>query len=496
MQDSGGGGGWGDGPTNFEQFSHEALKSMIDGARPAELTTSGQALLDAKETLETVTTALETRISRLEWTGTSADNFRDWAGKVMVATRKFAEHSGQVGKAMNHAGGELSFALLSMPPVPANAKLIVDSNGDKRLMCKPGDSSDKKVLVANAKTELETARQEAIRRMESLSSTYNVTTETLAKSPAVQFPPLPALPAGSSSDGGGPLSGGGRTTSRSSVHTGSGDGGGTLNPGNGPSNHGGGANYAYDVSSSSRHDGGSVGGVAGGGTGGYVPPQGTGLLGNGPLQGGSTPVLPVTGGPPGGLPPTGPGPVGGGPAGLPPIGGFPVGFPPGGRTGGVPPVGKGNGPKLSANPPFGGRPNNAPANPEGLSGGRPFQRPPGGGHAGGEHTAPGGRAGVRGGGAGGRRFTGQAGGVVGGTPRTPGSAGQFSSGGSGLAGRPNAGAGSQVGAGRGAGMRGGAGGAGTGGEHDERNRRQRADYLHEDEETWVGDRDTAPPVVD
>ncbi|MEU0933477.1 hypothetical protein [Embleya sp. NPDC005971] len=489
LDGGGGGGGWGSGPTNFEDFSHEALKGMIDGARPAELTASGKALLDAKETLETLTTALETRISRLEWTGKSAESFREWTGKVMVATRKFAQHSGAVGTAMDHAGSELSFALLTMPEVPANAKMIVDSNGDKRLVCQPGDTPDKKAMVASAKTELEKARQEAIRRMESLSSTYTVTTETLAKAPAVDFPPLPALPTVSHGGGGGTTNGGRRTSNYSTVKTGVGKDGGTLIPGHGPSGDGGTNQVDGSVGP------GGVGSVAGGaGGGGYVPPKDTGLLGTGPFQNG-----PAT------LPDPGPIAPGQGPVGTPPGGqqGLPNGlpmfpggktnaFPPSGKTGGFPP-GKSGGSKaqLTSNPLNNGRGPNMTSNTEGLTGGKPTGRGPTGGGTG-QNNPPG--TGPRGG-AGGRRFTGQSGGVVGGTPRTAGASGQFSSGGSGLAGRPGAGAGSQVGGARGAGMRGG-GGMGAGGGRDERNRRQRADYLHEEEETWTGNRTSAPPVVD
>ncbi|MFI6583502.1 WXG100 family type VII secretion target [Embleya sp. NPDC050493] len=473
----GGGGGWGSGPTNFEEYSHEALKGMIDGARPAELTASGKALLDAKETLETLTTALETRISRLEWTGKSAESFREWTGKVMVATRKFAEHSGRVGTAMDHAGSELSFALLTMPEVPANAKMIVESNGEKRLVCQPGDTPDKKAMVASAKTELEKARQEAIRRMESLSSTYTVTTETLTKPPAIDFPPLPALPTVSHGGGGGTSNGPRRTSNHSTVKTTVGKDGGTLIPGHGPSGNGG--DNLIDGSNGSGVVGSVGGGIDGGG---YVPPKDTGLLGQEPFRNGPA-TLPDPG-------PTAPGPIGtppggGNPQGQPPglpmfPGGKTGGFPPGGKTGGFPPGKSGSSKaQLTSNPPANGRGPNMTSNAEGLTGGRPTGRGSIGGGAG--HNNPGGGAGPRGAG-GGRRFTGQSGGVVGGTPRAAG-AGQFSSGGSGLAGRGAAG------------MRGG-GGTGTDGGHDQRNRRQRADYLHEEEETWVGDRTTAPPVVD
>ncbi|WP_439676252.1 WXG100 family type VII secretion target [Embleya sp. MST-111070] len=489
VADAGGGGGWGDGPTKFDEFSHEALKKMIDGARPAELTASGKALLDAKETLETLTTALETRISRLEWKGKSADSFRDWAGKVMVATRKFAEHSGTVGTAMDHAGSELSFALLTMPEVPANAKVIVDSNGDKKLLCQPGDSPDKKVLVESAKTELEKARQEAIRRMESLGSTYTVTTETLAKAPAVEFPPLPALPQVTHHGGGGTTGDPRRTGDNSTVRTTTGRDGGTLIPGHGPNGDGG---VVYSGSDGSGSGGSGSGGV--GGPGGYVPPVGTDLQGTGPFQNGPTPVLD---GPPGPTGPGLPGPGGSGPFQQNPPGGLPGGFPPpaGGKVG-IPPGGKTGVTKaqLTSNPlPGNGRNPNVQSSTEPVTGGRPFGRGPGGG-GGGEHPS-GGRFGGKPGGAGGRRFTGQSGGVVGGTPRTASGAGRFSSGGSGLAGRAGAGAGGQAGAGRG-GMRGGGGMGAGGGERDQRNRRQRADYLREEEETWVGDRTTAPPVVD
>ncbi|MFI6152042.1 WXG100 family type VII secretion target [Kitasatospora sp. NPDC051170] len=237
-----------------------------------------------------------------------------------------------------------------------------------------------------------------------------------------------------------------------------------------------------------------------------IDPTGTGIDSLPPSSTLPNPTIPGSGP----LTPDGPGstPIyqGGGlnsPGGGPGIpGGYPTGaqgpgFPVGGGPGAVPVKGGGSG---STRPvPFGGAKGpgspGAPAlpvgkvfglNEAGPAGGNRGGMPMGGMHPMGGHGAGGGGGGSRG-----RGLTSTPGGVVGGR-KGPAASGEFTPGGTGL--RNRAGAGAAEGGARGQNGMMAPGMAGHGGRN-ERDRRKRADYLHEDEETWTSGTPYSNPDV-
>ncbi|MEU9077134.1 hypothetical protein [Kitasatospora sp. NPDC048538] len=398
------------------------------------------------------------------------------------------------------------------------------------------------------------AHQEAIHQMEKLGQAYDAATQTLTGLKDVVLPGTPDTTSNKSegttiSGGGGGYVGSGGSV-RSSARSG-GSVGGSSSPSGG--SYGGGGTVA-------PHPPGSGSGSGGSGTpghvdpippsgGGHVPPPahdpgsttpptvpsgpidrtGTGLDSLPPaptLPGQTGPVSPVGGG---SLPPdvlrgtTGyPGGPGGGTAGYPsfpgggPVPGFPVGSGGGsipGRSGGsIPGRGGGSIPGTSGGSvpgrtvPFGGGTvpgkSGTPGLPSGtVFGAREAQAGRGGtaggtGGMGGMHPGMGGHGGGGGaaGGSRGRGLTSTGGGTVGGRKGpTPG--GEFTPGGTGL--RRAAAAGAAEGEAR-AGQNGmmapgSSGHAGKSG----RDRRKRADYLLEDEETWTsGTPQSNPNVVE
>ncbi|MFF2952625.1 WXG100 family type VII secretion target [Kitasatospora sp. NPDC057965] len=226
----------------------------------------------------------------------------------------------------------------------------------------------------------------------------------------------------------------------------------------------------------------------------------------GPAGGGPVPSYPQGGGPgQPGIPGGGPGPFpGGGPIPLGGTGPFTGGTVPlkGGGGGSVPPnrtstFGGGN-PSAKGGAPVptnGGAVFGAREAAQGRAGG-----PAGGGGFGGPggamHPGGGGHGGGAVGGSRGRGYSSTVGGVVGGA-KGPVAGGEFTPGGSGLRNRAAAaGAAAAEGAAR-PGQNGMMGPSMTGGagERRERERRRRADYLHEDEETWTSGTSKSNPGV-
>ncbi|WP_316526607.1 WXG100 family type VII secretion target [Kitasatospora brasiliensis] len=398
---------------------------------------------------------------------------------------------------------------------------------------------------ATAKAKVDKEHQEAVLQMEKLAQAYSAATTTLNGIPAdVVLPGTPGrnssrsdLSDASGGTGGSVGSGGPIRSPRMNV----GNTGGNVRPPGG-GNHSGGQVLPHDPGS-----GGPVPSNPGTtpppwhGGGGQLPPppQDPGVPtppshpsdpGSRPGTGlDSVPTLPTlpsqTGpyGPGGGqLPPDGttslPGYPGGpnGPGGGPgipgggPIPGVPTGpgggtIPARGGSGGLVP-GKGGGQIPARTTPFGGGPQGRSGS-QGLPSGTVFGAREAAGSGGGRVGGPGmggmhpgmggahgGAVGAGGGSRGGRGLTSTTGGTIGGR-KGPTSGGEFTPGGTGLRNRA---AGAAEGGGAQSRQNGmmAPGAAGHGGRN-EKDRRKRADYLHEDEETWTsGTPHSNPDVIE
>ncbi|MGY0463332.1 hypothetical protein ACW14Y_24235 [Kitasatospora sp. cg17-2] len=390
-----------------------------------------------------------------------------------------------------------------------------------------------------AQKRVDTAHQEAIHQMEKLGQAYEAATTKLN---SLTMPELPgassdgpkavdggtAVPVGS---GGGRYGSGGSSRGTRSGNTSSGynppsggdrSGGGTVTPRPPvlvtpgptppvnvtptpvPPRHGtptplpGDPNTPGPVPTGPTHPGDRPGtGLDSLPTVPTLPGQ-TGPVGPG---GGPAPVYPQGGGP------GHPGTPGGGPGGFP--GGGPIPF--GGTTpftGGTGPLKSGGGPVPTGRTgAVGGNLPTKNGGPGASNGGTVFgareAQGRSGGSAGGGFGGPGGgmhQGGGHGGGSvggsRGRGYSSTGGGVVGGA-KGPVAAGEFTPGGSGLRNRAAAaGAAAAEGAAR-PGQNGmmAPGMAGGAGERRERDRRNRADYLHEDEETWTSGTPKSNPGV-
>ncbi|WP_030235563.1 WXG100 family type VII secretion target [Streptomyces sp. NRRL S-350] len=549
------------GGTNFESIDHAHLRKMVDSTDPATVLSRGTQLQAAGQVLKELSTALKAHVGGVTWEGPAAENFKTWATNLQQSAQIISDHATTAGNAMHQAGEALSTAKSAVPEppqteidavakrnsqtvyMPSSVQLAVGQTVDD-YMASVNKNWVTATQAAQAQATVEKEHQEAVLQMEKLAQAYGAATTTLNGIPSDVV--LPGTPdergnkGGSDEYTGSGGSGGGYGGSVRSPRSSGGSVGGGYNPSGGgggsvtPSNPGSGSTGSSGpghTTPTPPHGGGQVP-PSPQDPGTSVPPSHPSDPVNRPGTGlDSVPTLPTQTSPsgPGGGPlptdgpitvpvhPSGPNGPGGGP-GFPggPVPGFPGG--PGGGSaqtkgggslqakGGGSEYLLGKGGSVNARTPFGGQTpgkNGTPGLPTGtVFGGR--EAGPGGGRVGGPNgmgMQPGmgghGGGGVvgSGGGSRGRGLASTPGGAVGGR-KGPTAGGEFTPGGTGLRNRAAAAEAAEGGARSGQNGMMAPGGAGHRGRN-ERDRRKRADYLHEDEETWTsGTPHSNPDVIE
>lgn len=488
--------------TDFSRFTHQQLIDMVAHVNHEDAAWAALRLAFVGEQLKQAATTLNLKLadSRQGWTGATADSFHTWADAVTESTHQLSQYSTEMGKQLGHVASAAGTAG-SMPQLPTTEMATVES---VKAMVAPTELDA--IGGVNAAAYVELQRQEAITTMNNIAKGYNDAAMVMDGSVPPNYPP-PAniynVPGFESSDLDAPGGGSGRTSrtgtdSTTRVAT-AGSTGGTSR---------GGAGVA-DLSQSAHVP------TAGGGTTPVtVQPTDVDLAGNGTLHADPGPLT-TTGSPPA----SGPGDPGkyGLPNGIPAMNGSPMHLPSATKPGapgevgipGTPTIGRPgvSGGKAVNNP----REATPPASPRGvpgsnlragpIEGGTPTRGP---GLPPGEAARGVGRGGmpVSGGTAGPSGSVGRSGttrssvqtpgGTVGGEP-TGGVGGRpFSRGGSGIRVTPAEGVRPGEPSPTGRVMPNGA--ASPIGQ--ERRRRQRAEYLEEDESTWTAHGRPIPPVVD
>ncbi|GHF84891.1 hypothetical protein GCM10018790_73080 [Kitasatospora xanthocidica] len=547
------------GESKYNDMKHPALRAVVDKSMPDVVLKRAAQLQDAGRVLGELSTALQAHLGQVHWEGPAAENFKTWVGNLYKSADIIGQHSTTAGGAMNQAGEALSTAKVAMPPLPTDAmkvvatyegqtppagveaKLSVGQSVDSYMKGLPGSQWVSEADYKAAKATVEKERQEAVHQVENLAQAYSAATATLNGIPDdVTLPGTPETErnrGGESEYAGGGSYGGGSGGSLRSPRSNVGSGGGSYSPSGGGS-YGGGSTATYHPGSGSTGPSGTDHTTP-------TPPYSGGQLPSAPQDPGSSippshpsdpvtrpgtgldslPTAPTQTGPngPGGGPgpttgptgpvyPSGPNGPGGGPNGPGgPMPGFPVG--PGGGSvqskGGGSGYFPGKGGSVNSRTPFGGQTpgkNGTPGIPTGTVFG-PREAGPGGGRVGGGPNSGNsmgmhpGMGGGHGGGVGaggssrGRGLASTTGGTVGGR-KGPTAGGEFTPGGTGLRNRAAAAGAAEGGARSGQNGMMAAGMGGHGGRN-ERDRRKRADYLHEDEETWTnGTPQSNPDVVE
>ncbi|MER7754830.1 hypothetical protein [Kitasatospora sp. NPDC097643] len=544
--------------TNFEGFDHDKLRKLVADTDPSTVLSRGTHLQSAGRVLKELSEALKSHIGSVQWEGPAADSFKSWAGNLQQSALILGDYSTTAGDAMHLAGEALSTAKAAVPEAPHTEIAMVNRHkAQSPFVNVPqlavGQTVDAYMKTVNpkwvtgpeaaaAEAKVQQEHQEAVLQMEKLAQAYSAaTTQLNGLAPDVALPGTPGATNQNDSEAASRGGGEGGSSYGGSARSGrvsGGSTGGSYSPSGGGFVSGGSVPIHQPGSGPQGPSGpGHTDPIPPHGGGGQVPPPphdpgsstppslpsdpinrpGTGLD--------SLPTVPTLPGPTGSTGPLGPGGSGslppdalgglsgyqGGPGSGP--GGYPGGIPGGGPVGGFPggsvPARSGGSVPGKSGGSFPGRtPINGGSVPgkggtSGLPSGTVFgareaQAGRGGTANGMGGMHPGGMGGHGVGGSGGstrgRGLTSTSGGTVGGR-KGPTAGGEFTPGGTGL--RRAGAAGAAEGGGR-AGQNGMmAPGMGGGAGRNERDRRKRADYLQEDEETWTaGTPHSNPDVVE
>ncbi|MET8327241.1 translation initiation factor IF-2 [Streptomyces sp. NPDC005181] len=486
----------------FDDMSHERMLEWLDAANSGEIQGAADRLMSAASEVRKIAEDLKVRPQWVEWKGEGADAFRTWSADLANATLRLGDYSEGASKWLGEASNAIASAQVSIPRTEAGAQANLEA-----ALAARNDPDASAVAKKSAETLIasrEKNREEAAAQMRKLTQTYTFSSSQMT---ALEKPVFPAMPQVIAPQVAQKL-GGGQD--------------GHIGPGTGYGSAASSTGYATAPGHSTEAAPGvsALGGGMGGSPHTVLPSvsrpvdmgiDGMAVLPDAPSSPVANPVVPPTG--PRSdtvLPPT----VGI----IPPVPHTSPSAPRstggGGRTVGMPrpPVST---PGLS---PLGPGPMGRPAGPNGITGGRvvpsnsgrPAVGIPRGTVIGRENAhgqAPMGRAPGMGGGigpgvspnaaGGGRRLTGETGGVVGGrqqqgragtSPFTPGGSGSVRGGASGDSER-------------GTGLAGRGGGIAPQGSRTHATGRyeggERPDYLVEDDETWQqGGRRVVPPVID
>ncbi len=470
------------------------MLAWLDKANSGAVKGASDRLSSAAAEIRKVATELRDRPQRVEWKGEGANAFQTWSADLANATLRLGDFSAGVSKWLAEASNAIATAQASIPRTHGDAQANLEA---ARIARNDPDAS----VVARKSAETLIATQEANRheaaaQMRRLAQTYSFSAQKMDGLERPVFPPPPGaiVPeradardsseqeytrGGASGEGGSyaaySSSANGARQSSSGTHT-------PLEPASIPSNVSSVVARPVDM---------EIDGVATLPESPSIPaanPQGAPVVPRG--DGTLPPVV-------GGMPPG----VGANRALTPSLGGpKQVGI----ARPNMPLSGGGQPPGQAVRPPR-----------EGITGGRPIAqntgRPTGGlprGNVIGNEGTHGGRAsmghgpGMGGGGGGqngivgGRRLSGETGGVVGSRPQPQGRAGArpFTPGGTGLVrgSGPSEGTRGSASAGRAAAL-----GSPRSGRPPRDENGERPDYLVEDEETWQqGSRRIVPPVID
>lgn len=519
----------GGGCTNFEAMSHAQLLAMVKNAQPSVMTGRGDALNAAAKTLQEISDELHGHIGRLEWSGPASDAFRGWATQISTSTMQLGEYAGTAGSNIKTAGVTLAGVQGAggIPPLPTADIATVNKRNAQPLTFLPDDQMKlhdftwvSALDASAAQTRINNAHQEAIHQMTVLGQSYDLSTSQIGAATPPTFPPTPMAvmpPALGTVDQSVDVSFGGSSSGGSSGHPSSGTTGKSKimvsPPGKGgevpaPQPAPGHLLPIAPGPIGSHPTPGPIPPVTGTVT--SVPPASTGID-SGPVAP-TLPPLPTKSAPVGSVPApgsingSGSGSVGGGYLGV--VGGLggTNSYGSGGYAGGRVPIGSVNG----------GLGGGATAGDEGISGG--LSRPVGpsgrsqlgtnvfgaeeAGGAGASGGMPGGMGGRMSGGVGGsgspgsiagrgRGLTSTEGGEIGGS-HGPEVGGEFTPGGTGLRARS---AGDSEVAERTPGSSGYPLGGAHGAGKKNKDRRNRAAYLVEDEETWTAGTPVSNPNV-
>ncbi|MCZ4100241.1 WXG100 family type VII secretion target [Streptomyces sp. H39-C1] len=174
---------------DFDARSHEEMLAMVKDADPGALTALSQKLLAAHAAIDSIGSDLNTRVAYVDWQSDGGDAFKEWGKSIAKSTLSLAEYSRSAGDTLAVAAETLLAVKRDMPPVPADAKSMVDLY---RTDLVAQHDPDGKLANQQAVTHLERAREGAVDQMNKLALAYKYSASVISAQEPPTFQPVPA----------------------------------------------------------------------------------------------------------------------------------------------------------------------------------------------------------------------------------------------------------------------------------------------------------------
>ena len=169
--------------SDFEGRELNAMIDLVEHATPSELTSAGEALLNARDAINDAAKELRGHIGTVDWHGESGTAFRKWGDQLVTNTQALAKFAGEAGDPIQ-VGHRLTSVKSSMPPR--------DHRAEKKTVKQiPVPAQIKGNPEYDAAVQVEGHRQEAINQMTRLASFYSVASGNLASQEPPKFEMMP-----------------------------------------------------------------------------------------------------------------------------------------------------------------------------------------------------------------------------------------------------------------------------------------------------------------
>ncbi|MEV8454524.1 hypothetical protein AB0467_19540 [Streptomyces sp. NPDC052095] len=175
--------------TDFDGMTHERMLEWLDRASSGEMQAASDRLVGAASEIRRIAEDLKVRPQWVEWKGQGADAFRTWSADLANATLRLGDYSEGVSKWLGEASNAVASAQASIPRTEAGAQADLEAALAAR---NDPDASD--MARKSAAELIETGkrnREEAAAQMRKLSQTYAMSSSQLA---SLEKPVFPAMP--------------------------------------------------------------------------------------------------------------------------------------------------------------------------------------------------------------------------------------------------------------------------------------------------------------
>lgn len=170
--------------TNFENYTHQQLLSMLASADAETLRARGAQLADAAAAIKEIGESLKDhRVTG--WEGESARAFQEWVNRAGNATLRLSEYSATGGKWLTEAGQVVVEVKANMPSYDASAAASFQA---ARMSHNDPDALQ---IGRQAALRLTSDHDRAVQQMTKLAQSYEASAASMEAAQVPTFPPLP-----------------------------------------------------------------------------------------------------------------------------------------------------------------------------------------------------------------------------------------------------------------------------------------------------------------